>query len=360
MSCGGVLTPVMMIAGAGLLQNVGLDVNSVLGEALSGFDSLGITSTFSDIVSSATGLLDGSVLDSLRTMGADIFPALTNALPGLNLVGADIFSAISSIGDGLGLASGGLTGLVSNFAGSIMGGGDLGIFGQIYNTAAGYLGTANQFINSNLNVGGLANTFGALTGGMDNIITGGFNQISQSFAQFGSDLAGLGQLIDLKNLPNLGSPAALVSQLASVGGLVPGVESALRSIGLDSSNLLKLTSGQFPGITDVANKLLYDKMTEITGVDLNQVKAVLGVTTGNIQSMADLLDPKKLFPNSYQTLTTFTPDGLLATYMPTGGVNFNIEKFFIDPNAPEYTGDDPIVRARLGLSPINPDGNLTA
>jgi hypothetical protein len=47
-----------------------------------------------------------------------------------------------------------------------------------------------------------------------------------------------------------------------------------------------------------------------------------------------------------------TPDGLRGIYAGTNTVNTNIEKFLQDPNAPAYTGDDPIVRARLGLPPV--------
>ena len=44
-------------------------------------------------------------------------------------------------------------------------------------------------------------------------------------------------------------------------------------------------------------------MTQITGNDLAQILSVLGVTTTGINTMADLLNPVKLFPNSYQSLT---------------------------------------------------------
>jgi hypothetical protein len=47
-----------------------------------------------------------------------------------------------------------------------------------------------------------------------------------------------------------------------------------------------------------------------------------------------------------------TPDGLRGIYATTAGaVNTNLEQFLVDPKAPVYTGDDPIVRARLGLPP---------
>jgi hypothetical protein len=68
--------------------------------------------------------------------------------------------------------------------------------------------------------------------------------------------------------------------------------------------------------------------------------------------MADLLNPAKILPNSYPTLTMPTPNGLRGIYAGVDTVNSNIEKFLQDPNAPAYTGDDPIVLARLGQQPV--------
>jgi hypothetical protein len=343
----------MSIAGAGLLpgaaalSGVGasLGVSAGLTGSLGSFDALPITGQFSNIVSSATGVLGGSTLDSLRTLGADSFPALTNAIPG------GFAGSLASLAPG-GVFDGGFTGLISDTASGIMGGGDLTQFGQIFNAAQGYIGQANQFVNSGLNLGGIGATFGELTGGMDSLITGGFSQVSEAFGALGSDLGNLGNLIDMNNLPNLGDPSALVKQLSSVGGLVPGVESALRTAGIDSGTIAGLATGGFATIGDSANKLLYQGMTQITGSDLAQVKNVLGVTTPGISNMADLLNPAKILPNSYTTLTMPTPDGLRGIYASANTVNTNIEKFLQDPNAPAYTGDDPIVRARLGLPPL--------
>ncbi len=348
-----------MVAGAGMLPGASaisglgasLGVSSALTSSLGSFTSLPITSQFSSIVSGATGVLNGGVLDSLRTLGAGTFPALTNAIPG------GFTAALGPIASG-GVFDGGFTGLIGQTASSIMGSGDLSQFGQIFNSAQGFLGQANQFVNSGLNIGSLGSTFGSITGGMDNLITGSFSQVTEALGSFGSDLGNLGNLIDLKNLPNLGDPSALVKQVASVGGLVPGVESALRSAGIDSSAITSLATGGFTDISGTANKLLYEGMTKVTGTDLAQVKSVLGVTTPGIGTMADLLNPAKILPTSYTALTMPTPDGLRGVYASAGSVNTNLEKFLQDPNAPEYTGDDPIVRARLGLPPL--DGTLTA
>jgi hypothetical protein len=342
-----------MTAGSGLLENTGLGVNSNLTSNLSSFGSLPVVSQFSDVVTSATGTLGSGVLDSLRTMGQD-FVALTNAIP------QAFDSALSAIAPG-GVANGGFTGLIGDVANSFMGQGDLGVFGQVWNTATGYIGQANDFINSALNVGtGVVNTFNQVASGIDSLVTGGFSQVSEAFGALGQDLGRLGNLIDLNNLPNLGNPAALVQQLATVGGLVPGVEAALRQAGATADQLVGLATGSVTNLSDSANRLLYQGMTQITGTELAQVKSILGVSTPGINSMADLLDPKKILPTSFPTLTTPTPDGLRGIYATTAGaVNTNLERFFIDPNAPVYTGDDPIVRARLGLPPL-PDSGATA
>lgn len=354
MSCGGPLSAVMTVAGAGLLPGAGaipglgaaLGPASSLTSSIGSFTSLPITGQFSNIVTGATGVLGSSTLDSLRTLGAGSFPALTNAIP------AGFTSALGPVASG-GVFDGGFTGLVSETASGIMGNGDNGIFTQIYGAAQGYVGQANQLVNSSLNVGDIASTFGPATGGMDNLITGGFSQVSEAFGALGSDMSKLGNLIDMNNLTSLGDPAALVKQVASVGGLVPGVESALRTAGIDSDTIANIALGQPTNIPDSANKLLYDSMTKVTGTQLTQVKAVLGVSTPGINNMADLLNPTKILPTSFSTLTMPTPDGLRGIYASTSGaVNTKLERFLQDPNAPAYTGDDPIVRARLGLAPV--------
>lgn len=353
MSCGGPLSAVMSIAGAGMLPGAGaiaglgssLGVSSALTGALGSFNALPITGQFSNIVSAATGVLGGGTLDSLRTLAADTFPALTNAIPG------GFASALAPIAAG-GVFNGGFTGLISQTASGIMGSGDLTQFGQIFNAAQGFVSQANQFVNSGTNLGGISSTFGPITGGMDSLITGGFSQVSEAFGALGSDLGNLGNLINMNNLPNLGDPSALVKQLASVGGLVPGVELALRTAGIDSSTIAGLATGGFVNISDTANKRLYQGLTQVTGTDLIQVKNVLGVSTPGINNMADLLNPAKILPTSYTSLTMPTPDGLRGIYASANTVNTNIERFLLDPSAPTYAGDDPIVRARIGLPPV--------
>lgn len=342
----------MAIAGAGLLQNTGLAPSASLTGSLSSLTDVAAVGQFTDIVSSAAGQLNPATFQQLATLGANTLPGLTNVIPG------DLVSGLSTLAPG-GISTTGFTGLASDVANGIMGAGDVSKFTQVFNSAVGYASQATQFVNSALNIDAISNTFSDITGGMNNLITGGFNQVSSSFSQLGSDLASLGNLIDLDNLPNLGDPAALVKQIGTIAGSeLPAINQALDAAGVSSSALNSLALG-ISDISDSAQKSLYDSFSKVTGSDLDQIKSVLGVTTPGINNMAQLLDPKAILPNSYQSLTMPTPNGIQSIYSSAGSINTNIEKFLQDPNAPEYTGDDPIVRARLGLPPIS-TGTLTA
>ena len=157
--------------------------------------------------------------------------------------------------------------------------------------------------------------------------------------------------MDLNNLPALGDPATLLNRIGSVAGSsLPALEQALGSVGI-TGNLNSLTSG-LSNLAPSVQKDLYDAFSRVTGAELDQVKSVLGVSTPNITNMAQLLDPKSILPNSFQSLTVPTPNGIQPVYTAAGSINTNIERFLQDPAAPEYTGDDPIVRARLGLPPL--------
>jgi hypothetical protein len=82
----------------------------------------------------------------------------------------------------------------------------------------------------------------------------------------------------------------------------------------------KVTTNEY----NLLQRLAYQGMTNITGTDLQQVLAILDVTTPNINTMADLLDQTKIFPNSYTTLQTPTPEGPVPIYGADSSVNMDI------------------------------------
>jgi hypothetical protein len=230
---------------------------------------------------------------------ANTFPALTNAVP-------------TAYQGTLGTSS--MTSVISTQSSDILGAGDLGIFEQIFNASSGYQSQANQFIKSSIN----ATDPNVVTGytSQDNTITGGFSDVTQAFAAFGADVAQLGFLIDLNNLNSLGSPAALLEQIATLGNPTPGLTTALLNAGISQDAIDNIGTTAF---TPAEQKLIYQAMTTVTGNDLTQILKLLRVTTPNIATMADLLNPYKLFPRSYITLTAPTADGLRGIYVDTAG-----------------------------------------
>jgi hypothetical protein len=213
-----------------------------------------------------------------------------------------------------------MTAKITTQSGNILGGGDLGKFEQIFNASSGYQQQANDFIKSTLN----ATDPNVVTGftSQDNTITGGFSDVTQAFAAFGADVAQLGQLIDLNNLNNLGSPAALLEQVSTLGYPTPGLTTALLDAGISQDAIDNIGEIAF---SPAEEKLIYQAMTTVTGTDLAQILKILRVTTAGITTMADLLNPYRIFPRSYITLTAPTANGIRGIYVDTAGsVNSNL------------------------------------
>jgi ABC-type transporter Mla subunit MlaD len=83
----------------------------------------------------------------------------------------------------------------------------------------------------------------------------------------------------------------------------------------------------FSDVADSIQRLMYQAMTRVTGDAVSQILKVLKITTQGIETMADLLNPVRLFPNSYQSLTVVTANGLRAVYVnAAGSVNTNLEQ----------------------------------
>jgi hypothetical protein len=160
----------------------------------------------------------------------------------------------------------------------------------------------------------------------NNMISGGITAVNKCTVPFSADLAKLGSLINLADLSNLGTPLALVKQLNLLGGISSDITLAFSNAGVSLDTVVSLNrSDATASITD--QKAMYTAMTKITGTALTQALQVLGVTTPNINTMADLLNPYKLFPNSFQTLTVTGTNGVSQNiYLnSSGSVNSTIQ-----------------------------------
>jgi hypothetical protein len=286
---GNVLTPLQLIAGASLLQNQGLLVSPELTSAINAYSNTAVMSAFFDALAGDS---------SLATLAANSVPAFSNSIP----------SAYSALGTQM-------TTVINSQASADFGSGDISKFIQALNLALAYTENTNLFINSAVNSQTyLGNTFTNTT----NQITGDITTVNLATTIFGSDLSNLGFLIDLENLGDLGSPLALVQRIVSVTGNIPVLAVSFLSVGIPQNIVLNLNDPSLT-VTDSIQKLMYQAMIQITGSSLEEILKLLKITTTGIETMADLLNPVKLFPNSYQSLTVVTANGLRAIYIDNAG-----------------------------------------
>lgn len=301
----GVLSPLQLNAGAGLLQNEGIAPNAEFTAAVVAYESTAtIEPLIATIETGATGnILNTTNLNALKTLGAGVCPALGDSVP----------SGYGNIVVGTNPA--GYSGYLTTRAAVELGSGDVSKFCQALSIAQAYAVQTNILINSAVNSQTyMGNTFTST----NSQITGDITSVNLATTAFSTDLANLGNLIDLANLNDLGSPVALVQQLINIVGNVPILAVYFIAEGVPQSVVLQLNSPSI-SVTDSVQKLMYQAMTKITGDTLSQLLQVLGVTTVGINNLADLLNPLKLFPNSFQSLTTPTANGLRAIYTNSSG-----------------------------------------
>ena len=214
----------------------------------------------------------------------------------------------------------------------------------------GYIASVNNFINSAVN----ANQYlGPTFSGMSSLTTANIAGINTDLETFGIDLAKQGNLWNLGNLDLYGTPAGLIQQLSALTGIrnqaVPALQSALISVGLTTDNIRDLVTdnrvglnnpnGLTPNEFDKLQKTAYDALTLVSGDNLAQILDILDVTTPNITSLEQLLDPTKTFPLSYLTMQTPSPNGAVPIFGTNGAVNSSIAPV-INSYLPTSTGCD--------------------
>jgi len=306
MATTGSLTALQLDAAAGLLQNQGIGINTNLTAAIASYEDTALISPFLNTIAvgSTGNILSANVITDLETLAANTFAALSNSVPpaysGLGVQMTDVVLAEAVVD------------ICSN---------NVSKLAQAVNQAQGYTDQTSIFINSAVNSQTyLGNTFTT----MNSMITGSISSINLATGAFGTDLGNLGRLINLADLSNFGSPLALVQQLYSITGTIPTLSVAFINAGISTDIALNLTSPTV-SVIDSTQRLMYQAMTQITGDNLTQILTVLGVTTVGITTMADLLNPLKLFPNSYQSLTAPTANGPVAIYVnSTSAVDTNL------------------------------------
>ncbi len=136
---------------------------------------------------------------------------------------------------------------------------------------------------------------------MNDLITADITGVNLSTFYWGQDLIATGKVIDLTTIDKFGSPSNLLRILYKNKAITRAVNIALLSAGLSSTEVTNITNGNPASVEQ--EKLIYGAFCIVIDTDLTDVLIPLNVQTEGLESLADLLNVKMLFPNSYKSLT---------------------------------------------------------
>ena len=319
-------TPLQLTAGVGFYSGNAITANTQLANTIAAYSAV-LTGNLLTAIAAAAGNvslgISAGTLTNLKTLGANISgnycPALGDSVP------SNISWTVGNTG---------FTGSITSSASTYLGSGDFGKFAQAFGAAQGYISLTNAVINSAVNANS-TDYLGPTFTNMNNLITAGLTEVTLALGAFGEDLALCGNLFALDDLEYFGTPAGLLSQVTKQGnmlnGTTPCVTTALQAQGLTDQNIADLvnvnqqslfnpnglTENQFNKL----QKIAYPGLINVTGSCLQDVLDILDCTLPNIETMADLLNPVKIFPTSYTSLTLPTSNGPELIYDITGSVN---------------------------------------
>jgi hypothetical protein len=190
---------------------------------------------------------------------------------------------------------------------------------------------------------------------IDDLSSQDISGISKATFLFGTDLIQSGRAIDLSNIDKFGLPSILLRTLGNNSGVTTSLILTLTAAGLDPNTINLILSGTYKPTVTQENQI-FTAFLAITGNDLKNILLTLNCQTTGLNTLADLLNPKMLFPNSYTTLTVPVynpapgPTNSKTYYLiyDNGGVNSQLS----NPTVKERTG-------YLGIPPlITPASNL--
>lgn len=326
-----IATPLQLWAGVGMYAGNAITTNAVLSTNIATYNALtpiaSLLTAISLASSNVTANISAGTLANLKSIGASVSgnycPALGDSVP----------SNVSWTVGNAGYATS-----ITSSASTYLGAGDFGKFAQAFGAAQGYISLTNGIINSAVNVNS-DDFLGPTFTGMDNLISGDIGKVNLAFPAFGADLANIGCAVKFSRVAQIGTPANLLQNLAECGNMINGstpcVTAELKAQGLSDQNIADLVNNNVQslfnpnGLTqnqfDTLQKLAYPALANVTGDCLIEVLEILDCTTPNISNMADLINPLKLYPTSFSSLTLPTPNGPVLIYNTDGSVNSAIE-----------------------------------
>lgn len=137
---------------------------------------------------------------------------------------------------------------------------------------------------------------------MNDLASADITGVSLATRDFGQDCITAGKVIDLSKLLKFGLPSVLLQTIKKNNTLTQSLILALLASGLTNEEIDSISSYNGTA-TKLQEQQIYGAFLIITGVDLQDILTPLNCKTQGLQNLADLLNIKKLFPNSYKSLT---------------------------------------------------------
>jgi len=137
---------------------------------------------------------------------------------------------------------------------------------------------------------------------MNDLTTADISGVSMSEA-FGRDCVIAGKVIDLSKISKFGLPSVLLQTISKYHAKTQALNIALLSAGLSTDEINGIYNETITNVTVEQEKQIYGASLVIVGTDLQDILVPLNCKTKGLQTLADLLNIKKLFPSSYPSLT---------------------------------------------------------
>ena len=173
------------------------------------------------------------------------------------------------------------------------------VFLSTFTSAHGYKAQQNKTIGTLFNAKDfLAGTYS----NMNDLSTADITGVSMSPTYFGQDLIALGRAIDLRDINEFGSPYRLLLNLQENNAVTNAINIAMIAAGLTTTEIAALFAKNTPPTAEQERRI-YAAFELIIGQDLTDVCVPLNTQTKGLDKLSDLLNLKKLFPNSFRTIT---------------------------------------------------------
>lgn len=167
--------------------------------------------------------------------------------------------------------------------------------------------TCSSFIDyTNVSIDLLVNAPTYLKGtysNMNDLDSADITGVNLATAAFGRDCIAAGKVIDLSQIAKFGLPSVLLQTIQKCHAVSQALNLALLSAGLSPDEIALIANNALPSVSKEQEQLIYGACLVIVGTDLQDILIPMNCKTPGLTCLADLLDIRKLFPNSYQSMT---------------------------------------------------------